>query len=63
MDKTVVGSFDDYQAAQRAAHSLMQNGFRETEISVIASTDHFRTRITLKYSRRRAVSSSWGWVK
>src|SRR6185369_5570250 len=38
MDKTVVGSFNDYRAAQKAAHSLLLNGFRETEISVIAST-------------------------
>lgn len=38
MDKTVVGSFDDYRTAQKAAHTLMQNGFRETEVSVIAST-------------------------
>lgn len=38
MDKTVVGSFDDYRAAQRAAHSLVENGFRDMEISIIAST-------------------------
>jgi uncharacterized membrane protein len=37
MTRTVVGSFDGYEAAQRAAHALREDGFREEELSVIAS--------------------------
>ena len=37
MTRTVVGSFDGYYAAQRAAHALLEDGFREEELSVIAS--------------------------
>jgi hypothetical protein len=33
-----VGSFDGYRAAQRAAHALLEDGFREEEMSVVAST-------------------------
>ena len=38
MTRTVVGSFDGYQAAQRAAQALLEDGFREEELSVVAST-------------------------
>jgi uncharacterized membrane protein len=37
MTKTVVGSFDGYAAAQRVVRILQENGFRDTEISVVAS--------------------------
>ena len=38
MQKTVVGSYDLLRSAQSVAHELHANGFRESEISVIAST-------------------------
>ena len=38
MTRTVVGSFDGYKAAQRAAQALLEDGFREEELSVVAST-------------------------
>jgi len=38
MTRTVVGSFDSYRAAQRAAQALLEDGFREEELSVVAST-------------------------
>ena len=37
MTKTAVGSFDGYESAQRVAQVLKDNGFRDEEISVVAS--------------------------
>jgi uncharacterized membrane protein len=37
MTKTVVGSFDGYESAQKVAQILKDNGFRDEEISVVAS--------------------------
>ena len=37
MTKTVVGSFDGYESAQRMSQVLKDNGFRDEEISIVAS--------------------------
>ena len=35
--KTVVGSFDGFEEAKRAARELMDEGFRDSDVSVVAS--------------------------
>src|SRR5215471_17658945 len=37
MTKTVVGSFDENESAQRVSRILKDSGFRDEEISVVAS--------------------------
>jgi len=37
MTKTVVGSFDGYESAQRVSRILKDKGFRDEEISIVAS--------------------------
>ena len=37
MQKTIIGSFDSNRAAHRAAHALIDDGFMQQDISIVAS--------------------------
>ena len=42
MSKTIVGIFDDYSSAEKAAFEIKQNGFKTNDISILAKdSDHF----------------------
>jgi len=49
--KTIVGSFDSFDEAKKVAHDLMDDGFRDGDVNVVASTLRGADAATGDYAR------------